>query len=195
MTFSGLYRRTLDILHGRWGSSILACLVFSLVSGAAGNIPGVKHFAGLLLIPLNLGLFLYFLCMIREDKRDIGILFQPYQQLPRMLWAGIRPFIFIFLWTLLLVIPGIIAGYRYALTWFLVLDYPEMSVKDAMTKSCELMNGHKIRLFFYSFILSLICFFGMVLTLGIGLIWLVPFSAAFVTVFYLAVKAEKMPEA
>lgn len=55
--------------------------------------------------------------------------------------------IFIFLWSLLLVIPGLIAAYRYRQAVYLLIDHPEMSVLDCLRKSKELMRGHKWELF------------------------------------------------
>lgn len=51
--------------------------------------------------------------------------------------------VFIFLWSLLLVVPGIIAAYRYSQALYIMLDNPELSVLDCIRKSKELMNGHK----------------------------------------------------
>ena len=92
--------------------------------------------------------------------------------------------IFTFLWTLLLIIPGIIAGIRYSMTIYIMLDKPEYTAKEAMTESIQIMKGHKMQLFGYSLLFCLIMFSGTILTLGIGLIWLIPWSASFMASFY-----------
>lgn len=59
--------------------------------------------------------------------------------------------IFTFLWSLLFVIPGIIKSYSYSMTPFILAENPELSENAAITRSRELMNGNKWRLFCLSF--------------------------------------------
>ena len=51
------------------------------------------------------------------------------------------------LWSLLFVIPGIIAAYRYRMALYLLLDHPEMSVMQCIQESKRMMKGHKGELF------------------------------------------------
>ena len=53
----------------------------------------------------------------------------------------------VFLWTLLMIIPGIIKGMQYMLVPYLVKDQPRLDAREAMRKSKELMEGHKLRAF------------------------------------------------
>ena len=99
-----------------------------------------------------------------------------------------------FLWTLLFIVPGIVASYRYALAPYLMAENPDMGVMEAIARSKELMNGNKWRLFCLdlSFIgWTLLC----VLTLGIGCLWLLPYQNAAEAAFYLEVtgRADAMP--
>ena len=99
-----------------------------------------------------------------------------------------------FLWSLLFIVPGIIASYRYALAPYLMAENPDMGVMEAIARSKELMNGSKWRLFCLqlSFIgWSLLC----VLTLGIGYLWLAPYQNAAEAAFYLEVtgRTDAMP--
>ena len=54
------------------------------------------------------------------------------------------------LWSLLLVIPGIVKSFSYAMTPFILAENPEMSADDAITESRNLMDGHKWDLFYLS---------------------------------------------
>ena len=99
-----------------------------------------------------------------------------------------------FLWSLLFIVPGIIASYRYALAPYLMAENPDMDVMEAIARSKELMDGNKGRLFCLqlSFIgWSLLC----VLTLGIGYLWLAPYQNAAEAAFYLEVtgRTDAMP--
>ena len=97
--------------------------------------------------------------------------------------------IYEFLWTLLLIIPGIIKYYSYAMTKFILLDEPELKYDAAIEKSMEMMKGKKFKLFLLdlSFIgWALLC----ILTLGIGLVLLVPYMYTARAAFYEDLKAE-----
>ena len=97
--------------------------------------------------------------------------------------------LYIFLWTLLLIIPGIVKGYSYAMTPFLLAEYPELTASQAITLSRRIMNGHKFELFWLD-----LTFIGWiilsVLTLGIGTLWLNPYMNAAHAAFYRQLQAE-----
>lgn len=87
------------------------------------------------------------------------------------------------LWGLLFIIPGIIAGYRYAMAPFIQAEHPEYTASESINASKELMYGHKFELFCLdlSFIgWSILCIF----TLGIGGLFLAPYVAASRAAFY-----------
>lgn len=91
--------------------------------------------------------------------------------------------IYIFLWSLLLVIPGIIATYSYAMTSFILAEQPELEASEAIALSKELMSGNRWRLFclHFSFIgWDILC----TLTMGIGYLWLRPYKQAAEAAFY-----------
>ncbi len=83
-------------------------------------------------------------------------------------------------------IPGIIASYRYAMMPYLLAEFPDLTVMDAMRESKRLMHGNKFRFFSLSF-----SFIGWILlstfTLFIGLLWIVPYMNAACAAFYLDV--------
>ena len=83
--------------------------------------------------------------------------------------------LFIFLWTMLFIIPGIIASLAYSQTIYIMLDHPDMSALDAIRASKQLMKGHKWEYFVLglSFIgWSILSSF----TLGLLSIWLTPYQ-------------------
>lgn len=57
--------------------------------------------------------------------------------------------LFIFLWSLLFVIPGIIAAYRYRMAPYILIDNPEIGVREAVRRSKEMMVGYKMELFVF----------------------------------------------
>ncbi len=87
------------------------------------------------------------------------------------------------LWSLLFLIPGIIASYKYAMTPFILAEHPELTASEAITMSKEMMDGHKGDLFVLdlSFIgWSLLA----ALSLNIGNLWLNPYRNAAYAAFY-----------
>lgn len=91
--------------------------------------------------------------------------------------------LYVFLWSLLLVIPGIIAAYRYAMTPFILADHPDMTVREAIAASKRMMHGHKWDLFWLDLTFIgwyLLC----ALTFNLGCIALNPYMNAAYAAFY-----------
>lgn len=96
----------------------------------------------------------------------------------------------VWLWSLLLVIPGIIMAHAYAMTPYILEEHPEIGAWEASRVSQKMMRGHKFRLFrlYLSFIgWALLC----VPTLGVGFLWLVPYMQMSQAAFYSDLKAQQ----
>ena len=92
--------------------------------------------------------------------------------------------LYIFLWSLLLIVPGIIAAYDYSMTTYILAEYPDISIREALRLSKLMMYGNKWRLFCLSLSFigwDILCVF---FTLGIGYLWLIPYQKAAFTDFY-----------
>ena len=104
--------------------------------------------------------------------------------------------LFIFFWSLLFVIPGIIKRYSYSQTYYIYKDIADhggdddFNYLDYVTKSRQLMSGHKFELF----VLQL-SFLGWdilaLLTLGIGEIWLIPYKNTTYMAYYRALAGSQ----
>ena len=102
--------------------------------------------------------------------------------------------LYTFLWSLLFIIPGIIAAYSYAMTGYILAEDPELTAGEAISRSKEMMSGNRFRLFCLQF-----SFIGWeilsALTLGIGNLWLRPYKQAAVAAFYREISGtEYFPE-
>lgn len=98
--------------------------------------------------------------------------------------------LFVFLWTLLFIIPGLIAALRYAMAPFILYENPGMTASEAIDASKEMMDGHKMDLFILdlSFIgWSILAAF----SLGIGYLWLNPYMSMAYTSFYRMLSPKK----
>ena len=117
-----------------------------------------------------------------EEVR-VKTLFRYFRDWPRMALAGFLRGLYIGLWSLLLIIPGIIAYYRYSMTGFILSEHPELTANEAIALSKGMMRGNCWRLFCLEF-----SFIGWIflaaLTLGIGSLWLVPYMQTAFAHFY-----------
>lgn len=90
--------------------------------------------------------------------------------------AGLWKTLWIFLWSLLFLFPGIVKYYAYSQTEYLLLEYPNLSVTKAMRISIAITNGHKGDLFIQD-----VSFLGWwilaTIPLGIGNLWLFPYMS------------------
>jgi uncharacterized membrane protein len=175
-------------LSGKWGGAIISCVLYSIIQGAASGAAGI----GALIVggPLELGLATYFLTLKRQNGAQLEDLFKGFRNFERALVLYIVKTIFILLWSLLFIIPGIVAAMRYSMSTYILHDNPELSGMDALNRSKELMQGYKGKLFglYFSFIgWAILCMF----TLGIGYLWLFPYMKASEANFYEDMKAAQ----
>ena len=94
------------------------------------------------------------------------------------------------LWSLLLIIPGIIKKYEYAMIPYLLAEDSNLSMNEAFSTTKQMMTGNKFNLFVLglSFILwYILCYY----TCGIGYLFLNPYQLATYTQFYLALKQQE----
>ncbi len=161
-------------LKGKWGSSILVCLVYTLIIGVCGELSFIGSIINLLIAgPLHYGLSKYFLQLNRGREASISNLFDGFKPmfvpaLLTMLLTGI----YVFLWSLLLIVPGIIAALRYSQAYYILNDQPELTASEAIRTSAQMMSGHKWKLFLLY--LSFIGWFLLsLLSLCIGFLWII----------------------
>ncbi|MEJ8739867.1 DUF975 family protein [Phocaeicola sp. HCN-6420] len=178
-------------LSGNWMMAALATLVYLLIAGGVSSIPVAGSVLAIIVMyPLAYGFAILFLDLFREGKPiDIGKLFDGFKDFGRVWGTLILVAVYTILWTCLLIIPGIVKSYSYALTPFILKDEPELRYNAAIEKSMRMMNGYKMKLFLLdlSFIGWMIL---SILTLGIGLLFLQPYMNTARAAFYEDLKAE-----
>lgn len=124
-----------------------------------------------------------------DDKVLANTFSNTFKGYPRVLGFSLLYVVFVFLWSLLLYIPGIIKSLAYAMSPFILKDHPELSPNQAINLSQKMMKGHKFDLF--CLMLSFIGWaFLTVFTFGIGYLWLAPYMCTTMAAFYEDVKAE-----
>ena len=178
-------------LTDKWVMGAVTTLVFGAVSGAASYIPVVGTI--LVALPMMYGYSIVMLSVMRGVDMNIGGLFDGFNDFGRIVGTKLLQAIYTFLWTLLLVIPGIIKNYSYAMTDFILKDQPELANNAAIEKSMAMMDGNKMKLFLLdlSFIgWAILCLF----TFGIGFLFLQPYVQSAHAAFYEDLKAQTVVE-
>jgi uncharacterized membrane protein len=179
-------------LKGKWLYAVLVCLIAGIISGILAWIPFFNFVYYLVITgPITLGLATFFLKLRRSENPLIENLFDGFKSFSPALVLQLWITLFTFLWSLLLIVPGIIAVFSYSLSFYILHDHPEMKPKDALKLSKQMMIGRKGKLF-----LLCLSFIGWgllsILTLCIGLLWLIPYINASIAGFYEDLKDAPM---
>ncbi|MDO4199805.1 MAG: DUF975 family protein [Clostridia bacterium] len=136
---------------------------------------------------LTLGVHYVYLKATTEEKPHFSEMFSKMSQFGTAFLTSLLSAIFIILWTLLLIIPGIIAAYSYSMRYYVLADHPDYSAMDAIRESKGIMKGHKFELFVLqiSFIWwILLC----VVTLGLASLYVIPYMEMAKANFYNKIK-------
>ena len=178
--------RALSALENKWGNFVLITFVYGFIIGITQVLsgdkdsPAILHLIGLVLfilaLPLTWGYQTLFLGAVRGGEATAKDLFEGYNKelFSRVLTTTLLYYVYVFLWSLLLLIPGCIKSYSYAMTPYILKDNPEMKNNAAIEESMRMMDGHKLELFLLD-----LSFIGWailsILTCCIGFLWLVPY--------------------
>lgn len=186
-----IMRMAQSSLKGKWGLAIGTFLVYGLLTGVIQI--GVRYYSGLSLIsiiiagPISVGAAIFSLAISRNKDAKLEQLFEGFNNFKTSFLTYLLMVLFVFLWALLLIIPGIIAGLSYSMAFYIIADDNSIEPMEAIDKSKKMMDGYKWKLF--RLVLRL-CGLGLlcILTLGIGFLWLVPFAQVTMATFYENVK-------
>lgn len=140
-----------------------------------------------------LGFYNTFLKLSRDEEVDINDLTSKRTNyLKGFLLLFLKRF-FVRIWSLLLVIPGIVAMYEYSLAYYIFLDDPDISITEAINLSKDLMKGHKMDMFILdlSFILWYIA---SLFTFGLLLLYVIPYQEVTKALFYNQIINEYLDE-
>lgn len=207
--------QALAALKGNWAPSlvatiiiILACVIYMgpyevmCMQALNGQVfsspvfPAVSYFLfifGVLLVyaPMNVGYTYAFKLLSSDSDAQVtgNMLRKGFKPYFRNVWGMFLMGLFVYLWALLLFVPGIIKAYAYAMTPYILVDNPDLSANQAINLSKKMMKGHKFDLFYLH-----LSFLGWgvlsVFTLGIGMLWLMPYMMTAQAAFYQDVKNE-----
>ena len=187
---SELMSQAKESLSGNWGIAIGTFIVYAILTSVLQFIPFLGPIVGIVIGgPFALGIIIFAKNIANGEDAKLEQIFDGFKNFGTALATYLLTAVFVFLWMLLLIIPGIIMGLAYSQAMYIISDDPEIGAYEAISKSRKMMDGFKLKLFgmgLMFFGLSLLC----VLTLGIGFFWLMPFASVTMVKFYQDVKAD-----
>jgi len=185
---SELRKSSRQQLKGNWGGPILACLLYTVIVAAVAFIPLAGAIITTIIAgPFVLGIMIYFLSFVRGQQPKVDIIFSGFKTFGKALGLYLLMNLYILLWTLLLIVPGIIMSFAYSQAFLILADNPDMKVTEALRASKAMMKGYKMKFFLLGLSFIGWCLLGA-LTLGIGYLWLIPYMEAAYVNFYEDIK-------
>lgn len=167
-----------DVYTPAWKAPVLMALVYFVATGLLSSIPAVGWaltiFVSLPLAYILLNGMRHFLLGRKEEATVTWMWEQIKGNYQRSFFVYGLVTLFTFLWGLLLIVPGIIKSYAYAMAAYIAEDEPETAPMETLRKSEQLMKGHKLDLFILD--LTFIGWYMLgALCLGIGIIFVLPY--------------------
>lgn len=202
---SGIYSLMRDLGHmdydllfsGNYSDFLAGYTSVEAAGGTFGTLISLALSIAVILLSgaLSLGHCKYYIDLVAENRQDeVSVIFSRFDIFLKAMGLNLFMGLFIWLWSLLLIVPGIIASYRYRLAPYLMAENPNLGIREAVNMSKELMDGHKWRLFCLE-----LSFIGWgilsALTCGIGDLWLNPYISAATAAFYVDRTGRNIPMA
>ena len=192
MTNSEIKQWAKEKIKGKWLSILPAIFVASILTNltlGSGYSTETGTFStgynvGWVFYFVQIGLVAYMVKFINDQPVVFKDIFNYSKDFGRAIGAVLLQALYVFLFALLLIIPGIIKLIAFALVPYLMADnkYDSLGLKELLTKSEEMMNGHKMDYFMLN--LSFIGWHILaVFTLGILEIWIIPYQTTATTKF------------
>lgn len=190
-------------MKGNWGMGIVVCLVGGLlmslvtipqaVAGEESILGNLLYVAAMIFFgyPLIYGVYYFaFLRFSRIGELKVANIFGLFNSTYylKTVCVALLTAIYTFLWTLLLIVPGVIKGLSYFLAPYILIDNPELNAEQAICRSMEMMKGHKMDLFLITLGYVGLSILSMFL-LFIPMLWLVPYYLTVYAKFYEEIKA------
>lgn len=175
-------------IRGKIGILFVIMLIVGAISFVTDTL-----IVGLIITPaFMLSTVKVYLNIVNGNKPVVKDAFSGFDDLWTAFKTSFFTGLFTFLWSLLLVIPGIIKAISYSQAMLIVAENPGIGAREAINRSKAMMEGHKKDYFVLG--LSFIGWFLLgAITFGIAYIWIIPYVSATQVNFYNELKAEKAP--
>jgi uncharacterized membrane protein len=185
-----LMQNARESLLGNWAVAIQVTVIYILALGVIHVIPVLGTIVSIVIAgPMAVGMAIFSLSISRKQEANVSQLFNGFSKFSLSFGAFILMILFIVLWTLLLIIPGIVAAISYSQTFFIIAENDSIDSMEAIDRSKKMMAGHKWK-YFCLCLRFLGWFILSIFTLGIGLLWLIPYVQVSFAKFYDDIKTD-----
>ena len=169
--------------------SFLAEILTEIGSYEVGSIEDISLGLVSMLIaaPLSLGFSVYTLNLFRNGSANYNNVFDGFNSLGKALGVYFLMILLVILGIVLLIVPGFILGLGFSMSYFVLIDKPELGIVDTLKESWRIMKGNKTKLlglflrFIPWFILGFLCLF-------LGAIFVLPWMQVASASFYEEIK-------
>ena len=177
-------------IKGNLGILFLITLLSGLIGGAVNIVPVVGGVAAMFVnAAFSLAMVSIYMNLTEGIRPRVGDLFSQFRNVISAFCTNFLAGLLVFLWSLLLIVPGIIKACAYSQALYILADDPALGSWEAIRRSKEMMQGHKMEYF-----LLCMSFYGWALlgvfTFGILYIWLIPYMQATYANYYKSLKGE-----
>ncbi|MCF8326017.1 MAG: DUF975 family protein [Leadbetterella sp.] len=184
MSIVDLFREANGKLNGKHLLAIGTVLIYFLIAGIPSGFDERYGILSLLIsAPLSLGISSFFLNLVRGNEVRVEQMFDGFKNYVPSLIMTILITLAVGFGLVLLIVPGIIIGIGFSMSYFILADNPQMDAVSAMKASWEMMKGNKADYFVFSLLSILLCILGLIV-LVVGFFYVVPIIYAASALFY-----------
>lgn len=184
-----------EIIKGNIWTLLLPFIIAGALSGLVGGFSGyyssstesatlsvISSIVEIAVLPLTIGATAYVMKFVRKEPVDLNYMFSFYKQFWPIFVLTFLIGLFTSLWTLLFIVPGIIAAISYSMSQYIFIDGEEDAM-ECIRKSKKMMNGYKADYFVFN-----LSFIGWILlaipTFGLIFIYLIPYMTVSQVLYY-----------
>jgi uncharacterized membrane protein len=191
MNLLNLMQESRAKLSPHWVIASLVCVLYGLLVGVPSGLNTYGELLSFLLAgPLQLGIAIYFLNILNDRPASIENLIEGFKPLLKVILIYIIISIATAIGIVLLIIPGIIIALGFSMTYYILVENPELSIEESLKESWRLTNGYKMELFVLHlrfipwYLLGLLCF-------GIGIFVVMPWHQLTLANYYNYLKQQQ----
>ena len=191
MNLLNLMRESRAKLSPHWVIASLVCILYGLLVGVPSGLNTYGELLSFLLAgPLQLGIAIYFLNILNDRPASIENLIEGFKPLLKVILIYIIISIATAIGIVLLIVPGIIIALGFSMTYYILVENPELSIEESLKESWRLTNGYKMELFVLHlrfipwYLLGLLCF-------GIGIFVVMPWHQLTLANYYNYLKQQQ----
>ena len=171
------------MLKGNWSVAVLVALVFGVIASFTScSFPLVLF----VYAPMSLGIVKMMIGYVRGTQRmEVEGIFSAFNS--AYYWKSMGLYllqgIYTILWTLRFIIPGVVKACSYFFAPYILADNPTMTAEEAICRSMQIMEGHKMQLFLMLLGYVALAMLSSIL-LFIPMLWIMPYYQVAFVKFY-----------